>query len=382
MADNKDYYGLLGVSKTATQDEIKKAYRNMAKTYHPDKFASASESERKNAEQKFKEINHAYEVLSDDQKRDAYDRYGSEDGPQGGFGSGFSGFSGSGFSGGFGGFDDIFNIFSGFSGRGGSRANMSQDGDDIIVTLTIDFKEAAFGCERDVNFNRIENCPDCKGTGAKDGTAYKMCTKCGGKGYTTVVQNTFLGQTQKTVVCDKCRGTGKEIINSCSSCGGKGIMKKSRTHHVSIPAGVDNGQRLSYAHEGHAGKNGGETGNLIVNISVRPHEYFKRDGYDLYIDYPVTMTQAACGATIKVPTLNGKEDFNIPEGTQYGTVFKLKGKGIKYLFKENRGDLYVTVLVEVPSGMSKKQKGLLSDFESSLSSDQYTKCRKFKKTVN
>ena len=376
MAEKKDLYEILGVSKTATQDEIKSAYRAAAKKWHPDKFFNASEAEKKEADEKIKEINYAYSVLSDEKKRANYDQYGSEDGPQGGF-DGFSG----GFSGGFGGFEDIFNIFTGggFSGR--NRANMAQDGDDVNVSMTLEFKEAAFGCEKDVNFVRVEVCSDCKGTGAKDGTAFKTCTKRNGKGIFEQVVNSMFGQTRRTTSCDKCRGTGKEVVTPCPTCAGKGYLRKNRTHHVKVPAGVDNGQRLSYRGEGHSGRNGGESGNLIINISVKNHELFKRKGYDLYLDYPITAVQAAMGCTIKVPTLEDSVSFDIPAGTQYGTSFTLRKKGIKVLFKEQKGDLHLNIIVEIPVGLTKKQAKQLSDFDSSLSADQYPKCRKFKKSI-
>lgn len=371
----KNLYDILGVSKTATQDEIKSAYRQAAKKWHPDKFFNASEAEKKEADEKIKEINYAYSVLSDEKKRANYDQFGSEDGPQGGFSEGFSG-------GGFGGFEDIFNMFTGGGFSRSSRANMAQDGDDVNVSITIEFKEAAFGCEKDVTFTRVEQCPDCKGSGAKNGTELKTCTKCNGKGYFEQVVNSLFGQTRRQSVCDRCRGTGKEIKTPCTTCSGKGYIRKNRIHHVKVPAGVDNGQRLSYRNEGHSGRNGGDNGNLIVNVVVKNHEFFKRKGYDLYLDYPITAVQAAMGCTIKVPTLEDNVSFDIPAGTQYGTSFIIRKKGIKVLFKESKGDLYLNIIVEIPTGLTKKQCKELSDFDSTLSADQYPRCRKFKKSIS
>jgi molecular chaperone DnaJ len=245
----------------------------------------------------------------------------------------------------------------------------------------LDFKEAAFGCEKDISFTRVEICNDCKGTGAKDGTAFKTCSKCNGKGVFEQVVNTLFGQTRRTSVCEKCRGTGKEITTPCPTCSGKGFSRKNRTHHVSVPAGVDNGQRLSFRNEGHHGRNGGENGNLIVNITVRPHEFFKRKGFDLFLEYPITAIQAAMGCTIKVPTLDGFVSYDIPAGTQYGTTFTIRKKGIKKLFKDIYGDLFLTIIVEIPTGLTKKQAKQLSDFDSTLSSDQFPKCKRFKKNI-
>lgn len=375
MAD-KSLYTVLGVSENASADEIKTAYRNLAKKYHPDKFTGKPEEEKKAAEEKFKRISHAYDVLSDPQKKAAYDQYGSEDG-QAGFG-GFGG--GTGFGGGM---DDILSsIFGGMfgGGRGGNsqRANLRQNGADITLEMTIEFKEAAFGTERDIKFNRTEKCSHCNGTGAKDSQSVKTCSKCNGSGSVTYTQRTPFGMTSRVTTCDKCNGTGKEISNPCQHCNGKGFIKKTVDFHVAVPAGVDNGQMLSYSGEGEAGRNGGVNGNLIIVINVKSHPIFKRRGNDILIDLPITFTEAALGAKVMVPTLETPVEYEIPAGTQYGETFRLKNRGIKYIRKETKGDLYFTVTIETPVGLSRKQKSLLTDFETSLSNDQYPKVKKFK----
>lgn len=372
---SKDLYGVLGVSKTATDAEIKAAYRSLAKQYHPDKYANKPESEKKAAEEKFKNISHAYDVLSDAEKKERYDQYGTDD-PNAG--AGFGGFSG----GGFGGMDDILsNIFGGMfgGGRGGAtRANAREDGRDITASLTIEFKEAAFGSERNISFNRTEQCAECSGTGSHKGTAHKTCSKCSGSGYNTYAQNTPFGRSTRTVACDKCKGTGKEIITPCGACAGKGLVRKVRNLHVSIPAGVDDGQMLSYSNEGDAGINGGSNGKLIIIINVKPHPVFKRKNNDLYLEYPLTFTQAALGAKVMIPTLETPIEYEIPSGTQHGAVFRIKNKGIKYLRKDIKGDLYVSVTIEVPTGLNRKQKALLNDVASSIDINHYPKASKIK----
>lgn len=375
--DNKDLYAILGVSKNASDAEIKSAYRNLAKKYHPDKFSTAPEAEKKDAENKMKDVNHAYSVLSDKEKRSNYDNFGSEDGPMGGgFGSGFGG---GGFSGGF---DDIFsNIFSAFGGGGRRSQSTRVDGDDITLNLVLSFKEAAFGCEKEINLNRTEECPDCKGTGAKNGTSFTTCPKCGGSGQINTVQNTPFGQIRNTRVCDACRGTGKKITETCPKCGGKGYQKAKRSVKINVPAGVDNGQMMTYYNEGEAGRNGGRKGNLIIVLSVKNHEVFKRRGADLHLDFPITFTQAALGAKVDIPTLTDPVEYNIPEGTQSGTVFRIKGKGIKILKKEAYGDLYVTVHVETPKNLTPRQKELFSALSSSMLAGQNPKQKSFYDTL-
>ncbi len=379
MAD-KSYYDILGVPKTATADELKSAYRRLAKQYHPDMYAGKSDAEKKNAEEKFKEINHAYDVLSDPQKKAAYDQYGSENGPQfGGGGSGFGGFGGGGFSMDM---DDIINsFFGGFGGGGrssGSRSNAPQNGQDILVGISLTFEEAAFGVLKKVNVRRVENCPTCGGTGAKPG-GMKTCPNCHGSGVVTQIQNTAFGRFQSQSACPHCKGKGKIVSDPCPTCGGQGRGEKTREVSVNIPAGIENGQRITYRNEGHAGRNGGENGSLIVEVAVKPHKIFKRNGADIMVEYPISIVEAALGTTIIVPTLTKDEELKIPEGTQNGTTFKLKGKGIKKLrSKTEYGDLYVKVLVEVPKSVNREQKDLLSKLGNSFDSKQFPKKKEFK----
>ena len=365
----KNYYEILGVEKTATADELKLAYRKLAKKYHPDMYVSASEQEKKDAEAKFKDINHAYEVLSDPQKRAAYDTYGDENGPQAG--AGFGGFSGFGSDGtGAGGFgfdmDDIFSsIFSGFGGGSSraQRANAPQRGQDILVGVNLTFEEAAFGTQKTVNVKRVENCPDCKGTGAKDGTAFKVCSQCKGSGRVTMTQRTPFGQVSTQGVCPTCHGTGKIITDKCTTCGGVGRFEKVSEVKVNIPAGIDSGQRVRYDNEGHAGSNGGEKGSLYVEVRVAPHKLFVRNGFDVMLEVPISIVDATLGTTIQVPTLYGNKEVKIPEGTQSGTVFTIKNYGIKKLKGTGKGDMFVKVVVEVPKGVSKEQKEFLKRFD-------------------
>lgn len=365
----KNYYEILGVEKTATADELKLAYRKLAKKYHPDMYVSASEQEKKDAEAKFKDINHAYEVLSDPQKRAAYDTYGDENGPQAG--AGFGGFGGFGSDGtGAGGFgfdmDDIFSsIFSGFGGGSSraQRANAPQRGQDILVGVNLTFEEAAFGTQKTVNVKRVENCPDCKGTGAKDGTAFKVCSQCKGSGRVTMTQRTPFGQVSTQGVCPTCHGTGKIITDKCTTCGGVGRFEKVSEVKVNIPAGIDSGQRVRYDNEGHAGSNGGEKGGLYVEVRVAPHKLFSRNGFDVLLEVPISIVDATLGTTIEVPTLYGNKEIKIPEGTQSGTVFTIKNYGIKKLKGTGKGDMFVKVVVEVPKSVSKEQKEFLKRFE-------------------
>ena len=365
----KNYYEILGVEKTATADELKLAYRKLAKKYHPDMYVSASEQEKKDAEAKFKDINHAYEVLSDPQKRAAYDTYGDENGPQAG--AGFGGFGGFGSDGtGAGGFgfdmDDIFSsIFSGFGGGSSraQRANAPQRGQDILVGVNLTFEEAAFGTQKTVNVKRVENCPDCKGTGAKDGTAFKVCSQCKGSGRVTMTQRTPFGQVSTQGVCPTCHGTGKIITDKCTTCGGVGRFEKVSEVKVNIPAGIDSGQRVRYDNEGHAGSNGGEKGGLYVEVRVAPHKLFSRNGFDVLLEVPISIVDATLGTTIEVPTLYGNKEIKIPEGTQSGTVFTIKNYGIKKLKATGKGDMFVKVIVEVPKSVSKEQKEFLKRFE-------------------
>ncbi len=364
----KNYYEILGVEKTANADELKSAYRRLAKKYHPDVYANATDAEKKDAEAKFKDINHAYEVLSDPQKRSAYDTYGDENGPQmgaGGFGGGAGGF---GFD-----MDDIFStIFSGFGGGSTrqNRANAPQRGQDILVGVTITFEEAVFGVQKSVSVRRVENCPDCKGTGAKGGTAFKVCSHCGGSGRVTMTQRTPFGQVSTQGVCPTCGGKGRIVTEKCTSCGGQGRFERTREVKVNIPAGIDQGQRVRYDNEGHAGVNGGEKGSLYVEVRVAPHKLFVRNGYDIQIEVPISFLDATLGCTIEVPTLYGKKELKVPECTQSGTVLTLKGYGIKKLKGIGKGDMFVKIVVEVPKSVTKEQKELLKKFDASIERKQ------------
>ena len=373
MAEKYDYYETLGVNKNASEDEIKSAYRRMAKKYHPDLYSTKPESERKAAEEQFKKVNHAYDVLSDSQKRAAYDQYGDENGPMGG------GFGGAGAQD-FGDFDsffgDFFNAFTG-GGRRQTRPNGPVDGDDISATVTIDFMEAVRGIQKDIQISRQETCADCRGTGAKNGTAYKTCGRCNGSGRVTMRQNTIFGQQVVQSVCPECHGNGRIVTETCRSCGGKGMTRHSRVIHANIPAGIDNGQMLSFANEGNCGKNGGAKGNFILVVNVKPHPLFKRKGYDIYFDMPISFTTAALGGEIDVPTLDGVAKYKISEGTQSGTVCRMSNKGVKKLKSESRGDIYFTVQVQTPTGLSKQQKEMLSSFASTVTINQSPKEKKF-----
>ncbi len=356
MADKRDYYEVLGVSKTASQDEIKKAYRGLAKKYHPDMNPGDKE-----AEAKFKEANEAYAVLSDEDKRQKYDQFGhAAFDPAAGGGSGFGGFGG--FEGGF----DFGDIFSSFFGGGGgrsrtSRRNMPVEGDDILTRVTVDFEEAAFGCKKEITFPRVEECPDCGATGAAKGTKPETCSACRGQGYVTVQQQTMFGYTQTQRACSACGGKGQIVKSPCKNCNGKGYVREKKKLDVNIPAGIDNMQRVVLRGQGSAGRNGGPNGDLVIEVAVRDHTIFTRDGNDLYLEIPISFTEAALGAEIEIPLLGGKsEKFTIPEGTQTGTVFKLRGKGIPNINNPKRlGDLVFAVQVETPTSLTEEQKKLL-----------------------
>ena len=362
MAEKRDYYEVLGVSKTASADEIKSAYRKLAKKYHPDMNPDNPE-----AEVKFKEANEAYEVLSDDQKRARYDQFGHEDPSQGGFGGG-SGFGG-GFSGS-GGFEDIFgSIFGdgGIFGGGGRRAsNGPVRGNDLRYDIDITFEEAAFGVKKEINIVREEACDACKGTGAEPGTSAETCSVCKGTGQIRTTQNTMFGSFASTQPCSACHGTGKIIKSPCKRCTGRGRIRRARKLNVSIPAGIDNGQAITLRGEGEHGKRGGATGDLYVYVTVKPHKLFKRVGADLYMNYKTGFASAALGAEVEVPTLDENIKYKSPEGTQPGTIFRIRGKGIQKLQSKDKGDLYITVDVEVPKRLTAKQKELLKAFDDNL----------------
>ena len=363
MADKQDYYQTLGVEKNASEDDIKRAYRKLAKKYHPDMNPGNAE-----AEQKFKEVNEAYGILSDAEKRSQYDQFGhAAFEPGAGGGAGF---------GGFGGFDfgDIFSSFFG-GGGGGGRRNGPIDGDDIGVRITIDFKEAVFGCKKEVSYGRIESCGDCKGSGAAPGTSPERCSSCNGMGQVTVQQRTPLGIMQSSRPCSACRGTGKIVKTPCKNCRGTGKVKITKKIEVSVPAGIDDGQRIALRGQGHAGSNGGAYGDLFIEIAIRPHPIFERRGNNVFCEIPITFADAALGAEIDVPLLDGStEKYKIPEGTQTGTSFTLRGKGITAVNNPSRkGDLTFTVTVEVPRNLNAEQKDLLSKFAASCGESNNTK---------
>ncbi len=369
MAENKrDYYEVLGVAKGASDDELKKAYRTLAKKYHPD-----MNPDNKEAEEKFKELNEAYGVLSDPDKRAKYDQYGFA-GVDPNFGAGGAG-------GGFGDFDfgDIFSSFFG-GGMGGSRANresMRQRGEDVRVRVTLTFLEAAFGVKKSISYNRIEKCTDCAGSGAKKGTRPETCAACHGTGEVMTQQRTPFGIMQSSRVCDKCRGTGKIIKEPCSSCRGTGAVRVTKKLDVSIPAGIDDGQRVVLRGQGNEGKNGGGPGDLIIFVAVQEHEIFDRDGNNVYCEIPLDFAQATLGAEIDIPTLEGKMQYTIPEGTQSGTLFTVSGKGIPRVNGRGRGDLRFRVNVEVPKNLNSKQKELLRQFADACGTSNYTKRKSF-----
>ncbi len=367
----KSFYDILGVSKDASQDEIKKAYRKLAREYHPDLHPGDEV-----AAEKFKEVSEAYDTLSDPQKRQAYDNP-SPFGDGGGFG-GFDGFSG--FGGGGGSiFDSIFDMFG---GGGGGRASATREsvGEDITQNLTLTFEEAAFGVQKEITITRSEPCPSCNGTGAKNGTKFKTCGTCNGSGRVKYAQDTPFGRIVSERVCSSCRGSGKIIEEICPDCKGKGMERKTVKLKVNIPAGVETGQVMTVRGEGERSKTG-RAGNLQLIINVLPHRIFKREGADLYIDFPVTFIQAALGEKVKVPTLKGTElQFTLSEGVQSGAVLKLKGHGITT--RRGTGDMFVTIIVELPKKLSKDQKNKLKDLEKSFKSEQYEKVKEFNKKNN
>ena len=343
MADKRDYYEVLGVQKGASEDELKKAYRRLARKYHPDLNKDNPE-----AADKFKEVNEAYEVLSDADKRAKYDQFGFA-GVDPSYGGG---------AGGFGGFDmgdlgDLFGSFfgGGFGGGRSQRRNAPQRGESIRQSVILSFEEAAFGCEKEISINRIENCDECGGTGAARGTSAETCPNC--------------------------RGTGKIIKKPCAKCGGQGRVRKTRKFKVNIPAGIDEGQSIQQRGQGNAGVNGGPAGDLFVTVSIRPHPIFTREGQDVYVEIPISFAQAALGDTLQVPTIDGRVEYKVPEGTQTGTMFRMKGKGIQNVNGRGRGDQYVRVNIEVPKNLSDKQKRLLREFEESATDDNQSKRKGF-----
>ena len=367
MADKRDYYEVLGVQKGASEDELKKAYRKLAKENHPDLHPGD-----KNCEARFKEINEAYEVLSDPDKRAKYDQFGHAafDPNQGFGGGGFGGFGG---LGDFGGFGDIFGDIFGFGGGGGKNPNAPRKGDNLRANLNIKFEEAAFGVKKDVTVTRIEQCPDCKGSGCAAGTTAEVCPDCKGSGQVKTTQRTPFGMMQSNVQCSKCKGRGKIIHSPCQTCRGIGSIRRQHKVNINVPAGIDDGQTISLRGQGNAGLNGGPAGDLLVTILVQPHARFEREGTSILLEQEISFAKAALGAEIEVPTLDGKVKLTVPEGTQTGTMFRLKGKGVPYLRSTGRGDQFVTVRVVVPKGLNSNQKEALKAFAESLGETVETK---------
>ena len=369
----RDYYEVLGVDRGADEDTIKKAYRKLAKKYHPDMNPGDSE-----AEAKFKEVNEAYAILSDSEKRSAYDSYGHAAFENGGAGAG-------GFNMGDMDFGDIFsNIFGGgfggFGGFGGSsqrQRNAPRRGEDIGYAINVTFEEAAFGVKKEMEFSRVARCSECNGSGSKDGKT-ETCSACGGSGQRRVMQRLGGMSFQSTVTCEACRGTGKIIKEPCSKCRGNGMTKQQKKITVTVPAGIDNGGRIAIRGMGNDGANGGPAGDLIVEVRVKPHQLFDRRGYDIYCDVPITVAEATLGAEIDVPTLEGSKKFTIPEGTQTGTSFSLRGCGACRLDNpDRRGDLIFTVVVETPKGLNSKQRELMRQFAEACGESNYGKKQRF-----
>ncbi len=376
----RDYYEILGLDKSADADAIKRAYRQLAKKYHPDLNPGDAD-----AEKKFKEVNEAYSILSDAEQKAKYDQFGHAafDPTAGGsgFGGGFGGF------GDFGDLGDIFgSIFGGAFGSGSAQRRGPRRGDDVGVRLTLTFEEAAFGCKKDVSYNRLHKCPSCSGTGAESGSQPETCPDCRGSGQRVTVQRMGGMAFQSKVTCDRCRGTGKYIKNPCQKCRGSGLERETRKLTVTVPAGIDNGGRIALRGQGCDGQLGGPSGDLIIEVSVREHPLFERDGVHIFCDVPVTIVEATLGAEIDVPTLEGTVKYKMEEGTQPGATFTLRGKGIPYINRSGsqstptrRGDLICTVVVEVPRGLSEKQKEALRTFADACGEKNYIKKKHKKK---
>ncbi|MFQ6773315.1 MAG: molecular chaperone DnaJ [Clostridia bacterium] len=371
----KDYYSVLGVDKNASDDDIKSAYRTLAKKYHPDLNKDNPE-----AETKFKEVNEAYGVLSDKQKRANYDQFGSADGnpyTQGGFGGG------QGFEGGFGGFEDIFNIFGFGGGKRGANAPRREQGDDLEITLKISMAEAAFGCEKTIQINRKVKCETCGGSGAKAGSTKTTCPECNGSGRVEFVQNTLFGRVKNVGTCNYCGGTGKVVKDKCTSCRGAGVKNGTHTLNVKIPAGIDNDQTLKMRGEGdQVGSPDGIAGDLHIHIIVEPHPMLERKGFDLYTDVYVPFTTLLLGGEVEVPTLKGNTTLNIPALTQSNTRFTLRGKGVNYLRTGGSGDLIVTLKGEMPKNIDRKTKNMLKDMADSMKLSDYPKSSNYKNKID
>ena len=386
MAEKRDYYEVLGIGKNATDAEIKSAYRKLAKKYHPDLNPGDKE-----AEEKFKEVNEANDVLSDPQKRQRYDQFGfagvdpnyaaANGGGAGGFGGGFGGVDlgdifGDIFGGGFGG------GFSGFGGGSSTRtANVPRKGHDIQASVILTFEEAAHGCSKKITINRQDTCPDCGGTGAAKGTSPETCPDCGGRGYVVTQQRTPFGVMQSQQPCSHCGGRGTIIRNPCKTCRGTGKTAARKSLEINIPAGIDDDQNIALRGQGDAGSNGGPAGDVIVHVTVKADPMFERDGYDVTIHVPITFSQAVLGDDVEVPTVDGRIVQHIPEGTQSGTKFRLRGQGIQYLNGRGRGDMYVKCEVEIPKKLNKTQREALKKFEGTLKEENYEKRKGFFKKL-
>ena len=386
MAEKRDYYEVLGIGKNATDAEIMSAYRKLAKKYHPDLNPG-----NKEAEEKFKEVNEANDVLSDPQKRQRYDQFGfagvdpnyaaANGGGAGGFGGGFGGVDlgdifGDIFGGGFGG------GFSGFGGGSSTRtANAPRKGHDIQASVILTFEEAAHGCSKKITINRQDTCPDCGGTGAAKGTSPETCPDCGGRGYVVTQQRTPFGVMQSQQPCSHCGGRGTIIRNPCKTCRGTGKTAARKSLEINIPAGIDDDQNIALRGQGDAGSNGGPAGDVIVHVTVKADPMFERDGYDVTIHVPITFSQAVLGDDVEVPTVDGRIVQHIPEGTQSGTKFRLRGQGIQYLNGRGRGDQYVIVDVEIPKKVTRAQREALKAFEDSMKEDNYEKRKGFFKNL-
>ena len=372
----RDYYEVLGVSKTASKDEIKSSYRKLAKQYHPDNKETGDEA-------KFKEVQEAYDILYDDQKRAAYDQFGHAafdqsqgGGPGGPFGGGFSGFSGFGD-----GVDiDLGDIFGSFFGGGSSRRkanNGPRKGDDSLMRLRVEFMDVVKGKDQNISFEHNEPCPNCKGTGAETPSDIKVCPTCHGTGTVRRQQRGLFGGVMEVQeACPECRGTGKTITKKCHECGGQKYKRIRKDIQIHIPAGINNGQQIRVAGMGEPGVNGGEFGDLYVEINVKPHNIFRREGNDIHIDVPVDFIDCALGRKIEVPTVNGMEKIEIPNGTQFGTVLKMKGKGINDLRTKKPGDQYVHLQIKIPTSLNRKQKAALEDYLKASDNDTYEKYKK------
>ena len=386
MAEKRDYYEVLGIGKNATDAEIKSAYRKLAKKYHPDLNPG-----NKEAEEKFKEVNEANDVLSDPQKRQRYDQFGfagvdpnyaaANGGGAGGFGGGFGGVDlgdifGDIFGGGFGG------GFSGFGGGSSTRtANVPRKGHDIQASVILTFEEAAHGCSKKITINRQDTCPDCGGTGAAKGTSPETCPDCGGRGYVVTQQRPPFGVMQSQQPCSHCGGRGTIIRNPCKTCRGTGKTAARKSLEINIPAGIDDDQNIALRGQGDAGSNGGPAGDVIVHVTVKADPMFERDGYDVTIHVPITFSQAVLGDDVEVPTVDGRIVQHIPEGTQSGTKFRLRGQGIQYLNGRGHGDQYVIVDVEIPKKVTRAQREALKAFEDSMKEDNYEKRKGFFKNL-